>query len=55
MTFPAHSQGFPDRISEALPSRNLSYPAYVAMANSEDTIEDPKAFAEMRTPNWRGR
>ena len=35
--------------------RNLSYPAYVAMANSEDTIEGPKAFAEKRKPNWKGR
>ena len=35
--------------------RNLNYPAYVAMANSEDTIEGPKAFAEKRKPNWKGR
>jgi len=35
--------------------RNLNYPAYVAMANSEDTIEGPKAFAEKRKPNWQGR
>jgi crotonobetainyl-CoA hydratase len=35
--------------------RNLNYPAYVAMAASEDTIEGPKAFAEKRKPNWKGR
>jgi enoyl-CoA hydratase/carnithine racemase len=35
--------------------RNSSYPAYVAMAASEDTIEGPKAFAEKRKPVWKGR
>src|SRR5262249_27438117 len=34
---------------------NQHYPAYLAMANSEDTIEGPKAFAEKRKPNWKGR
>jgi enoyl-CoA hydratase/carnithine racemase len=36
-------------------TRNLHYPAYVAMTNSEDTIEGPRAFAEKRKPNWKGR
>jgi enoyl-CoA hydratase/carnithine racemase len=35
--------------------RNRNYPAYVAMTQSEDTIEGPKAFAEKRKPQWKGR
>src|SRR3954463_13176540 len=34
---------------------NLHYPAFVAMARSEDTIEGPRAFAEKRKPDWKGR
>ncbi len=35
--------------------RNMSYPAYVALTTSEDTIDGPKAFAEKRKPDWKGR
>jgi enoyl-CoA hydratase/carnithine racemase len=35
--------------------RNANYPAYVAMTQSDDTIEGPRAFAEKRRPNWKGR
>jgi enoyl-CoA hydratase/carnithine racemase len=35
--------------------RNQNYPAYVAMTHSEDTVEGPKAFAEKRRPQWKGR
>lgn len=34
---------------------NMNYPAYVAMTQSADTIEGPKAFAEKRKPDWKGR
>jgi len=34
---------------------NLHYPAFVAMTRSEDTVEGPRAFAEKRKPDWKGR
>jgi len=41
--------------STEISTRNLHYPAFVAMANSEDTVEGPRAFAEKRKPNWKGK
>jgi len=35
--------------------RNQDYPAYVALTQSEDAIEGPRAFAEKRKPEWKGR
>ncbi len=34
---------------------NMNYPAYAAMARSEDAIEGPQAFAQKRKPLWKGR
>lgn len=32
-----------------------NYPGFVAWRNAEDTIEGPRAFAEKRAPQWKGR
>jgi crotonobetainyl-CoA hydratase len=32
-----------------------AYPGFVAWRNAEDTAEGPRAFAEKRAPQWKGR
>jgi crotonobetainyl-CoA hydratase len=35
--------------------RNGALPTYRAMQHSEDALEGPRAFAEKRSPQWKGR
>jgi crotonobetainyl-CoA hydratase len=41
-------------VADAMKNQN-TYPAVAAMYRSEDLIEGPRAFAEKRAPQWKGR
>jgi enoyl-CoA hydratase/carnithine racemase len=41
-------------LADAMKNQN-KYPAVAAMYRSEDLIEGPRAFAEKRAPQWKGR
>ena len=48
----ATMKGLNVTLQEAVSTR---YPAQLAMYESEDFVEGPKAFVEKRPPNWKGR
>lgn len=41
--------------AEAFAKLRSGLPAHTRMRNSEDFFEGPRAFAEKRAPNWKGR
>ncbi len=50
----AVSLGLEDTLDGAI-TKQWDYPAMVALFASEDLVEGPKAFAEKRAPQWKGR
>ena len=50
----AVARGLDDSLEGAIKGQ-WEYPAMVALFASEDLVEGPKAFAEKRPPQWKGR
>ncbi|MFX9604654.1 enoyl-CoA hydratase-related protein, partial [Acinetobacter baumannii] len=50
----AMHRGLGVSLEQAL-AEQFDYPAVKALAASEDYVEGPKAFAEKRPPQWKGR
>ncbi|USG62635.1 enoyl-CoA hydratase-related protein [Sneathiella marina] len=48
-------RGLDETSLEAAMDGQANYPAFATWRNAEDTLEGPKAFAEKRKPNWKGR
>lgn len=48
-------RGLDEPSLEAAMGAQAEYPAFKTWRMAEDTIEGPRAFAEKRKPNWKGR
>ena len=48
-------QGLDEDSLESAMEKQEQYPAFYQWRRSEDAVEGPRAFAEKRVPNWRGK